>query len=99
MPSRRWCPKSWVTPKTPFRGEPVNVYDVLKEVYADPSGPIVARPWWAKLAHERNWISGRAYYAVEPEPTGEVGMLEMLYTESRFFKLLKKDFKCPSPLV
>lgn len=91
--TRRWRPKSWVTPKTPFRGEEVSAWDVLKEVYADPSGPIVARPWWAKLAYERNWMSGRAYYAVEPEPTGEVGTLEMLYTDAPMFRLLKKvDF-------
>ena len=91
MRDRRWSPKSWRTPRTPFRGQTGNIYDILKEVYPDASGSVRRRPWWAKLAYERRWISGRAYYAIQPEPTGEKSAFAAFYEEAPFFKLLKKE--------
>lgn len=97
MPSRPWRPKSWVTPKTPFRRERLHSIEILKETYPEhgfTGGPVMERSWAAKLARDRRWISWGKYFSFPLEDTGRVAPTMFgLYDENPLFKLLKKvDF-------
>jgi hypothetical protein len=91
----RWRPKSWVTPKTPHRGEVLHVHEVLKETWPQHDlggGPIWERPWYAKLARDRRWISWGEYFEYETEDTGRVAPgFFGIYEDNPFFAMLKKD--------
>ncbi len=71
MSPGRWRPKTWPTRRTePTEGAGCSVIssqEILKDLYPDG----VRRPWWAKLAKERGWMSAEEYYDVpqtEPVP-------------------------------
>lgn len=67
--------------------------DILKELYPQhklSGGPVVERPWYAKLARERRWISWSQYFAIKPVDTGRV-VKGWLNYESPFFGLLKRS--------
>ncbi len=69
--------------------EPVTLIssvDILKDIYTNGW----QRPWWAKLARDRHWMTWTAYYEVpmsEPAPR----LTDILYAENPFYKILKKD--------
>lgn len=97
---RRFKPKQWERPRSrraktvaaaralgvdPFT---IPVADILKDIYH--AG--LRRPSWARLAYGRGWMTGPEYYALpatERDPKGDITRL--LYAESPFFRMLKKD--------
>lgn len=59
----RWLP-AWVSVQS--------MVDILKHLYVSKPEPEMVTPWFATLAYERHWISGKAYSAIPKVPTGRV---------------------------
>lgn len=51
------------------------ISEMCREMWPGP----LARPWWAKLAHRRRWISSAEYYEIPVEPNPEDPMSEALF--------------------
>lgn len=87
----RFKPKAWLRPRSRrwrgAHGPSYSPFDIIKDIWSDGW----ERPAWAKLAHERGWITAGEYYAVKPEDTGERPITGWLYEESPMFGILKKD--------
>lgn len=92
----RFRPKRWPAPKSRRTREDDAMaasgwssqeftYEILRGLWSARG----RKPWWAKLAFERGWITLVGYLQVpnEPGPT----LAELLYTEDRFFKLVPNE--------
>jgi hypothetical protein len=89
-------PKRWSRPRSrrwrEEHGPDVSLTDILKETYPQAGGIEYRRPEWARTARKFGWMTIGEFYALKPEPTGRTHPgLEMLYGESPFLRMLKKQ--------
>lgn len=86
----RWQPKRWARPRSRRAREGVGLafsaIEILKDIWHDG----FRRPWWARLAYERGWMTAEAYYEIEPTEVAP-NPFAVLYENSPFFALLKKE--------
>jgi len=88
----RWLPKAWPAPKSRRTrhgalGMMLSSVRILQDLY-----PMVGeRPWWAKLALARGWMSERAYLDVPlvPLPKGK-SFKDRVHGPSPIFGLMPK---------
>lgn len=99
----RWSPKSWPSPRSRRTREAheaaafgysmtVATTEILKELYPDGRESFT-RPAWAKLAKKHGWMSSARYYSMKAtEPAKGRPIMELMYANSPFVALLKKDW-------
>ena len=95
--TRRFRPKAWARPRSArAKGNThtatlIGSVEILKDLWQ--TGPEeMLRPWWARLARERGWMSAERFYALERVSTGRKipSLTEALYDNSPMFQLLAK---------
>lgn len=89
---RRWQPKKWPSLRHPDRGTDEEFFIPVTELVRDlwPNVGGWRRPWWARLAYQRRWMTAEAYYA-EPASEKCADPLRWLYEESPLLSLIRKD--------
>ena len=77
--------------RSPKRFDDVEFIDsteILKEHYSIG----FRRPWWARLAHDRGWMSVTEYYAHDlTEEDQREAFMQAMYEPSAFFAIMPKD--------